>query len=320
MAPALGTAPVSLGPWVVETRRTSLTAENLAEYLQAIVGAFRAAGQALPPWRAFSFNLYETPQLTLENFASEKLVTARQVLTEVLGRRDLPIRIEELGIHPLVSQAFEAATKVSLGTTQWEMAWHAEMAAMLLDEGIVQAASWFPVMMIYPPNQSLRAYASYLFASIVVGAVDWSVNADGTLGATPRAAGDATPTEVEVRLGGRHADRIGVLAASERDGGVRRLAVWSYPRFAALDDRLEGGAVTEQVDIALPRRASGAWRVRILGYDDESPLADQTGVTVRTLRSAIFGGLPSFALRELTASDRLRLTVAPGALYLVELE
>lgn len=319
MAPALAGAPISLGPWVVETRRISPAAENLAEYLRALVDAFRAAGEPLPPWRAFSFNLYETPQLTLESFASEKIPVTRQILAAVLGRNDLPIRIEELGIHPLVSAAFEKATAVSLGTTRWEMAWHAEAAAQLLEAGIEQAASWFPVLMIYPPNQSLRAYASYLFASIVVGAVEWAATPDGTLSAVPRAADAATPSEVGIRLGGRHTDRIGVLTASEPGGRIHRLAVWSYPRFATLDGRpAESGAATEQVELALPPRADGAWRVRILAYADQSPLPADADIPVRTLRSAIFGGLPSFGLRELTASDRLRLSVEPGALYLLE--
>ncbi len=317
MAPVIGAAPVSLGPWVVETARTSPAADNLGEYLGAIVGEFARAGAPLPPWADFSFNLYETPQLTLDQFASSKMAHARQVVHEVLGR-DLPLRIEELGIHPLILGTFADATKTALGTTRWEMAWHAEMAALLLEERIVEAASWYPMLMIYPPNQSLRGYASYLFASVVVGAVDWAAQADGTLAVRPRPTAAATPTDVGVRLASRHGDRIGMLAAAEPDGSVRRLAVWSYPRFAALDDRVGVGAASERVELVLPPRASGPWRVRILGYEDQPPLA--VAAAVRRLTLATFGGLPPFALRELSARDRLALTIAPGSLYLVELE
>ena len=46
---------------------------------------------------------------------------------------------------------------------------------------------------------------------------------------------------------------------------------------------------------------------------------DATAWVRRLLRVATFPGLPRFALRELD-SDRLTLTLAPGSLYLVELE
>ncbi len=319
MAPTIGAAPVFFGPWVVETRRTSAAAENLEAYLRAIVGEFQAAGEPLPRWEAFSFNLYETPQLTLDHFASEKVATVRRILVDVLGSPDLALRIEELGIHPLVSETFEAATKAALGTTRWEMAWHAEMAALLLEQGIREAAAWYPILMLYPPNQALRAYASYLFASAVVGAVDWSAAPDGTLSVAPRAPDIAAPDEVGVRLASRHTDRIGVLAAAD-PGGTMRFALWSYPRFAAVDARLAAGASPEAVEIVLPARAAGAWRVRILGYDDEVPLATDAGTPVRELRSVFFAGLPPFALRELQASERLVLMMAPGSLLLVEIE
>jgi hypothetical protein len=191
------------------------------------------------------------------------------------------------------------------------------MAALLLQEKIVEAASWYPILMVYPPKQSLRAYASYLFASIVAGTVEWTARDDGTL--TVARASDGMPAgDLGVRLGSRHTDRVGVLAAA--DGARHRLAVWSYPRFLATDGRVATGAAREQVELVLPPRAAGTWRVRVLGYDDETPLASEAGVTRRTLAFPTFAGLPAFALRELDARDRLTLTVEPGALYLVELE
>lgn len=317
MAPHVGAAPIRLGPFVVETARSSAAADNLAEYLRAMKDAFATAGTPLPPWSAFSFNLYETPHLGLDNFTDDKIVHAREVLTDVLGRADLPLAIEELGIHPIVMEAFQSATGVQLGTTRWEQAWHAEMAALLLREGIVEAASWYPILMVYPPKQSLRAYASYLFASIVVGTVEWTAHDDGTL--TVARASDGMPAgDVGVRLASRHTDRVGVLAAA--DGARHRLAVWSYPRFLATDARIATGAASEQVDLVLPPRAEGSWRVRILGYDDETPLATAAGVTRRRLAFPTFAGLPAFALRELAARDRITLTVEPGTLSLVELE
>lgn len=317
MAPHVGTAPIHLGPFVVETARSSAAADNLAEYLGAMRDAFATAGTPLPPWTAFSFNLYETPHLGLDNFTNDKIVHARKVLAAVLGRADLPLAIEELGVHPIVMEAFQGATGVQLGTTRWEQAWHAEMAALLLQEGIVEAASWYPILMVYPPKQSLRAYAAYLFASIVAGTVEWTARDDGTLSVV-RAAGGMPAGDVGVRLASRHTDRVGVLAAA--DGARHRLAVWSYPRFLATDARVATGAASEQVELVLPERAEGSWRVRILAYDDETPLVSGDAVTRRTLAFPTFAGLPAFALHELDARGRLTLTVEPGALSLVELE
>jgi hypothetical protein len=317
MAPVVGAARVHLGPFVVETERSSAAADNLGAYLRAIVDAFAAAREPLPPWHAFAFNLYETPHMTLDHFADDKIGHARRVLADALGRGDLPIAIEELGIHPIVSQAFQDATTVQLGTTHWEMAWHAEMAAVLLEQHVEQAASWYPILMLYPPKQSLRAYTAYLFASIVAGAVEWSAAADGTL-ALARAADAPTPSELGVRLATRHTDRVGVLVGGDPTR-THRLAVWSYPRSRATDARVATGAAPEQVEIRLPARAAGAWRVRILGYEDDVPLAADAPATRRDLVLPSFPGLPRIALRELAATDRLTLTLAPGTLYLVEL-
>ena len=319
MAPVVGKARVHLGPFVVETARSSEAADNLGEYLRAITGAFKAAREPLPPWSAFAFNLYETPHIGLEHFAADKIGHARQVVGDVLGRSDLPIAIEELGIHPILSAAFQDATSVQLGTTHWEMGWHAEMAALLVEQNVSIAASWYPMLMIYPPKQSLRAYASYLFASVVAGAVTWSPMPDGTL-AVARASSAAPARELGVRLATGHSDRIGVLAAADPAGGSHRLVVWSYPRFLATDPRVGTGASAERVEIRLPPRVAGDWRVRILGYEDDAPLSSDAGVTRKALAFPTFPGLPAFVLRELTARDSLPLTVAPGALFLVTAE
>ncbi len=316
MAPVIGAAPVHLGPFVVETARSSAAADNLGEYLRAITDAFDAAKEPLPPWHAFAFNLYETPHIGLDDFAAGKIGHAREVVADVMGRRDLPIMIEELGIHPILSQAFQEATSVQLGTTHWEMAWHAEMAALLLEQNVEQAASWYPILMLYPPKQSLRAYASYLFASLAVGALDWSETPEGTLAIARRGY---APGDVGLRLGSRHTDRIGALAGALGTHS-HRVAIWSFPRFLATDARVVTGASPEQVALVLPPRADRPWRVRILGFEDDRPFPTDDGVTVRHLAQPTFQGLPRFALRELAATDRVALTVAPGALYLIELD
>lgn len=315
MAPVVGAAKVHLGPFVVETARSSEAADNLAEYLRAITGAFAAANEPLPPWSAFALNVYETPHIGIEHFAADKIGHARKVLADALGQAEMPIAIEELGIHPILSAAFQDATSVQLGTTHWEMAWHAEVAALLLEQHVSIAASWYPMLMIYPPKQSLRAYASYLFASIVAGAVTWSETPEGTLSVARTS--DLPPRDLGVRLATRHTDRVGALAAADPTGKAHRVAVWSYPRFLATDPRVATGASAEQVEIRLPARATGAWRVRVLGYEDDTPLAVDANAGVRRLVASAFAGLPRFSLRERMVTDAVTLTVAPGALFLV---
>jgi hypothetical protein len=171
--------------------------------------------------------------------------------------------------------------------------------------------------MFYPQNQGLRAYASYLFLSTVLGATEWIDGSDGRLAV--RATPDREPPSgMSVRLASRNADRIGSVAAADHSGSAYRIAVWSYPRFMATDERLADHESTVRVDIPLPPRPDRPWHLRVLGYEHQRPFPVDADVPTRSLRIASLPGLPLLALRETDAAERLTLTMTPGALYFVD--
>jgi hypothetical protein len=320
MRAPLGPAPLYLGPWVVEPDPGEPIVNNLPVYLRAITRAFAAAGEPLPPWSAFSFNLYETPQLALDNFASYKIAAVRRMLAEELPGRTLPLRIDELGVHPIVSGAFQQATGVQLATTRWEATWHADMLALLVDQHIERAASWYPVNMLYPPDQRLTAFAAYFFLSRVGRVVDYTIGSGGTLdiSATPSAGGAAG--EVGVRVASHTQDRVGWMSSVDASAQSIRIAAWHHPRHMATDEQLATAALAQQLEIRLPPQGDGARRVRVLGYEDQKPFASDAAGSLRTVAITSFPGLPKLAIHELEARDRVTLTLAPGDLYLVEAE
>ena len=63
--------------------------DNLPEHLRLLREAFVAAKEPLPPWSAFSFNVYETPQLALDHFASYKIDYVRRLLPVELPAADV---------------------------------------------------------------------------------------------------------------------------------------------------------------------------------------------------------------------------------------
>ncbi len=312
MKPHLGDRRVHLGPWVIEPDAPGRRRDHAAAYIRAIQRTFADAGETLPEWDAFAFNLYETPQLTLDNFASYKLGFVRALLRRTLGPRLLAVNIDEFGVHPIIGETFEKATGVSIYKTRWETSWQAEMLALLVEERVATAASWFPVFMVGAP-QALRAYFSYFALSYVMGAID-SAESEGALTAVPAATpGDPAQREVWVKLASRGASRVGYLASFA--AGRVRTAIWRYPRFIATDERLATDEGTD-VEVRLPP-GGRSWRVRILGYEDQLR-APPSAAVERSLGFKAFPAVPRMKEVTLDATGSFELRVGPGEVYLVE--
>lgn len=314
MKPYVQPGQVHLGPFVVEPDPALPVVDNLPEHLRLIRAAFREAGEPLPPWSAFAFNIYESPQLAIDHFGSYKVDYVRRLLPVELPGVALPLRFDEVGIHPLIASSFAAAGVPDFEGSRWAAAWHAEMLALLVEQEIEVGSPWLH-------NQMMRPYGSYLLASLASGSFLPRITAEGTLTVLP-APGDAAhgPSRpVRVRLGSRSADRVGHLWSHGADGATR-LLVWHFPRSPQSDARLARDAATVPVRVRLPDCDGARCTVIVLGYDDQV-FAEISGVPRGTPSRVPFAALPAVTpLRrvEREVNGELAIGLRPGEVYLIE--
>ena len=262
---------IHFGPWVVEPAADGPVVDNLEPYVRAIVAAFAAAGEPLPPWSAFAFNIYETPRIGLDSFAAAKIAQARRIIAASLPGEPLPLRFDEVGIHPLLLAGFEKAVGTPLEDSRWATAWHAEMAALMVEQGIVQGAPWVSAL-------ALRAIGAYVMLSRAVHALDFGSTHAGAI-VLERPAPDApAPADVWVRPAARAPGRLGYLwsSASDRSRGATRALALSFLH----DERARAAAYAPApVEIRLPSGGHD-WRVSVLRWPDGPRAGEATVDTV----------------------------------------
>jgi len=312
MKPHVAPGQVHLGPFVAEPDPAVPVADNLGEFVGALREEFARQGEPLPPWSAFAFNIYESPQLAIDHFASYKIDAVRQLLDAELPGVALPLRFDEVGIHPLIASAFANAGVPSFDGSRWAAAWHAEMLALLVEQRIQIGSPWLFVQM-------QRPFASYALLSLATSLFDTAPQATDTLALVrrePRAA-----SSVHVRLGSRSADRAG-YAWSRDAGGATRVALWHIPRFPVSDERLREDPTRVAVELRVAGCAQAGCTASLTGYEDQAfEVTPKSAPDVSAhLATAALPGLPQ--LRRLTASTdgRLRLVLRPGEVYLLEVE
>src|SRR5262249_47039629 len=142
---------------------------------------------------------------------------------------DLPIRLDEIGVHPLLDMAFEHAGAGSLAGTRWKVAWQAEMLAFLLEERIAQAGPWLV-------SYDAPAYFASLALTYAAGGIDYRIASDARLIVDGEREGEGEG--VSVHVAARDAERVGYAWSRRRADGGLRIAVWQFPRFATTDGRL----------------------------------------------------------------------------------
>jgi hypothetical protein len=307
MKPYLRAGQLHLGPWVVEPDRANPVVDNLPLFLERLRTEFERAHEPFPPWSGFAFNVYETPQLALDGIAEYKIAYVRRLLAREFPDFDLPVRFDEIGVHPLVSMEFERDTGVALLSTRWALAWHAEMLALLVDERIQQAGPWY----VAPDSP---AYLAYLAATHVLGALDLSIAPGGTL-----TVGDGEGErrdDVSVRLASRSAERVGAIWSTDRDGDAIRLVLWHFPRFAETDDRLARSPRSQPVTVLLPSAPHG-WRVTLMGPRGVRFPAE---AAARHDRVTLASGGAQIDHAELTAADQLTLEIDPASMVMLDAE
>jgi hypothetical protein len=315
MKPYVRPGQIHLGPFVAEPDRDNPITNNLGAFLQALHRTFVAAGEPLPPWSAFAFNVYDTPQLTLDGLAATKIAYVREMLDAEFPGLDLPLRFDEVGLHPVIASVFEASGAGALDATRWASAWNAEMLALLLDQDIQRASPWSSVFL-------RRTFAPYFFASVVAHAIDYRVAAEGELVLERSGGAVAAPASLYVRLASRHGDRIGALWSGSADARTWRVALWHFPRFATSDARLASETDVHRVTVRFPSSPPGRWRVRVTAPDPFPVLGRGQGDAARERHMVVHEvpGAPSLDVRELTVAGHVHFELHAGDVLLVEAE
>lgn len=308
MKPYVRPGQVHFGPFVVEPDPAVPATDNLPEFLRLVRETFAAAGEPLPPWSAFAFNIYESPQLPIDQFVPYKIDYVRQLLPVELPGLDLPLRFDEVGIHPLITSGFAAAGVPDFEGSRWAAAWHAEMLALLVEQRIAVGSPWLH-------NALMRPYGSYVFASLASGTFVPKIANGGALDVAPA---PATPRAVQVALASLSPQRIGALSSTGADG-VTRVLLWQIPRAPASDQRLTSDAARTPVRVRIAGCATRC-TVSVLGYDDQvfGELSGEPAGAELTSFAAM-PALPRLRRVTQTVADELALALAPGEVYLLEI-
>lgn len=317
MKPFVHRGQVIFGPFVVEPDPAVPAANNLPAFVRAVRDAFAAAHEPLPPWSAFSVNLYESPQLSIDHFASSRIDYVRRVLSDELPGLELPLRFDEIGIHPLITREFAAAGVPDFENSRWAAAWHAEMLALLVEQRIAVGSPWLHEEMVRP-------YGSYVFASLASGAFAPRIPGGQALDLGAPSRPPTAAQDVHVVTASSRGDRVGHLWSVSPQDGVTRVLAWQLPRFPQSDARLAADESESPLHLRLPSCGGKRCVASVLGYEGQV-FADLSGEPIREPERVVFAPAPQLGWlrRETRAVDGggdLTLALRPGEVYLVEVK
>ena len=206
--------------------------DNLAEYLGVLAPALDRVGVSPGTISAISFSLYESPQHGLDDLPAYKFGIVDRARGQDSPFRDLPIKLDEVEIHPLVAEQFRFDTGGDIDATRWAAAWHADMAAMAIDTGVRSLAPWLGRLI--PDDeleQPLPKYWTYALLSLATGQ---AVAADGPLAAVtelqppPERDAGSAPRIVTLHRAADDRDGLGWLVTREPNSGATWVALWRH--------------------------------------------------------------------------------------------
>lgn len=212
--------------------------DNLAEYLGALAPALDHAGVPVSDLSAISFSIYESPQHGLDDLPAYKFGIVDRARGPASAFRDLPIKLDEVEIHPLVAQQFQSNTGEDIDATRWAAMWHADMAAMAIDTGVRSLAPWLGRLI--PDDeleQPLPKYWSYALLSLVTGQ---AIAPDGPLAKVaalhpPTERNGAAPRLLALHRAAEDRDGLGWLVTREPESGVVWVALWRHAQTPVAD-------------------------------------------------------------------------------------
>lgn len=249
---------------------------NLAVYLTAL-GKALAAHPTLG-WKHFdaiSLSLYETPDTTVYEFVPARLARAAAA-ARAAGLPPLPFKIDELGIHSRLVDAFDEAWGHPLDPSLWAASWHAEALRVLLNAGnVVSVTPWFERLVKSNADGSRRPYPKahvYELFGLLSGQLNASSAADDPVRFVPTERIDGLP---RLAVSGerpyppdaprRRSARAGSLSAiaSANDDGLRVLVIHHRNR-PIDDDHRARRRQAARLHVTAAQVAPGAYAVRRL--------------------------------------------------------
>jgi hypothetical protein len=245
---------------------------NLVGYLVALRDALAANGQLT--WEdlaAVSLSLYETPDTSVYDFVPVRIARL-EAAERAAGLAPLPVKVDELEIHPVLVERFNAVHRRGLDTTLFAASWHAEALRALLAAGnVVSVAPWLSGLFALPSWAPFPKARTYELFGLLAGQLRATGTGDGVrlerteqLGGLPRlgVAGEV-PRSPDARRPGR--DRtasIGALATRTRDG--LRVLIVHHQNRPVPDRAIVRRALGRVVRVLVRSLPPGAYTVRHL--------------------------------------------------------
>jgi hypothetical protein len=245
--------------------------DNLLTYLRFLRDAFAADGeQRWDDLAAMSLSLYETRDTSLYDLVPVRVARLERAARDA-GLAPLPIRVDELDVHPTISDAFEATTHQRLDRTAFAASWHAEAIRELVDTGrVIAVAPWLSRMFdlaTFAPYPKARAYQLLgLLAGqlrTIPGMNDIEVRRTPRRHGLPRLAvtGDQPPNLERLRDMSRPASSLRTLA-TRTPHGFRLLVVHHQARPVSDGSGLRR-QLARRIRIHARHVAAGAYQVRV---------------------------------------------------------
>jgi hypothetical protein len=206
--------------------------DNLAEYLGVLAPALEHAGVPPDELSAISFSIYESPQHGLDDLPAYKFGIVDRARPPGAPFRNLPIKLDEVEIHPLVADEFRSTTGGDVDPTRWAAAWHADMLAMALDTGVRSLAPWLGRLI--PDDELERPFAKYWSYALLSLATGQAIASGDTLAASTallapaERGGDDAPRLVALHRASDDRDGLGWIATREPKSGVTWVALWRH--------------------------------------------------------------------------------------------
>jgi hypothetical protein len=245
---------------------------NLAAYLAALRDTLGADGR--PGWEglaAVSLSLYETPDTSLYEFVPVRMARL-EAAERAAGLAPLPVKVDELDIHPSLVERFDAAHRRRLDTTLFAASWHAEALRTLLATGnVVSVAPWLSGLFSLPSWAPFPEARTYELFALLAGQLRAVETGDGVrlerterLGGLPRlgVVGEAPPSLDARRPHRNRASSIRALATRTAEG--LRVLIVHHQNRPVPDRSIVRRALGRVVRVRVRGLSPGAYTVRHL--------------------------------------------------------